>query len=105
MTHLLKRLWSGSDGQSLSEYALLLLMVSLVAVAGMGGLASSVGHVYLRTSARVVTAGSLESIRTQSAGDLGFDQVNRAVTTQQAQPAPDGRVMYERPHPQDGASQ
>lgn len=96
MTQLAKRLWSRSDGQNLSEYALLLLLVSLVAVAGMGGLASRVDHAYLKASTRLTTAGSTESITTDPIDDDDSIQINHAVTTNRARPALNDREVYGR---------
>jgi Flp pilus assembly pilin Flp len=46
MLRRLKRLWSEQRGQDLVEYALLLLMVALAAVAATHQLANSIGSTY-----------------------------------------------------------
>lgn len=45
MEQFAARLWQEEEGQALTEYALLLLLVSLVAVSAMKGLASSLTNV------------------------------------------------------------
>ncbi len=52
----LQRLWSEDEGQNLTEYALLLIMLCMISIAAMSGFASSVSSMYSRTSGRVVTA-------------------------------------------------
>lgn len=81
MTKLLKRLWPEEDGENLSEYGLLLLLMSLLAVAGMRGLASSVDHAYGKASTQVITSGgSMESITTDPIGNVYTNQINRTAT-------------------------
>ena len=46
MKELLKRLWQEEEGQDLTEYALLLVLISLVAVAAMGTLGSAVSDAF-----------------------------------------------------------
>jgi Flp pilus assembly pilin Flp len=46
MKQLLMRLWQEEEGQDLTEYALLLVLVSLVAVAAMGQLGSGVSTAF-----------------------------------------------------------
>ena len=71
VTQLLKRLWPEEMGEALQEYALLLLLISMVVVAGLRGLASTLDHAYLKTSTRVIAAGSMESITTDSFDHTG----------------------------------
>ncbi|MBI2815365.1 MAG: Flp family type IVb pilin [Acidobacteria bacterium] len=46
MKQLLKRLWREQDGQDLTEYGLLLVLVSLAAVAGMNTLATAINTAF-----------------------------------------------------------
>lgn len=93
MTQLLKRLWPEEDGENLSEYGLLLLLMSLLAVAGMRGLASSVDHAYAKASTQVITSGgSMESITTDPSGDVYTNQFNLAAVPQPDAPAVTGHV-------------
>ena len=46
MTELLKRLWQEEEGQDLTEYALLLVLIALAAIAGMNTLASAINNVF-----------------------------------------------------------
>jgi len=53
MTELLKRLWQEEEGQDLTEYALLLVLISLVAIASMKVLGSAVSDVFSNASANL----------------------------------------------------
>jgi len=46
MKNLVKRLWQEEEGQDLVEYGLLLVLVSLGAVAAMGTLASAISGAF-----------------------------------------------------------
>jgi pilus assembly protein Flp/PilA len=46
MKNLVNRLWKDESGQDLTEYALLLVLVALVAVAALQGLATAINKVY-----------------------------------------------------------
>ncbi len=46
MTELLKRLWHEEEGQDLTEYALLLVLIALAAIAGMNTLATAINKVF-----------------------------------------------------------
>ncbi len=46
MKNLWKRLWQEEEGQDLVEYGLLLVLVSLGAVAAMGTLASAISNAF-----------------------------------------------------------
>lgn len=46
MKNLLKRLWKEESGQDLTEYALLLVLIALVAVSALKGLATAINNVY-----------------------------------------------------------
>ena len=50
MIELLERLWQEEAGQDLTEYALLLVLVSLTATAGMHTFADSISRLFHRTS-------------------------------------------------------
>jgi len=46
MKNLLVRLWKEQEGQDLTEYALLLVLLSLAAVATLGTLANAINSVF-----------------------------------------------------------
>jgi pilus assembly protein Flp/PilA len=46
MKNLLMRLWKEEEGQDLTEYALLIVLISLVATAAMKTLGSAVSDVF-----------------------------------------------------------
>jgi len=46
MMEVFKRLWQEEEGQDLTEYALLLVLIALAAVAVMGTLGSSINNVF-----------------------------------------------------------
>ena len=50
MKNLLKRLWKDESGQDLTEYALLLVLVALVAVAALQGLATAISNAYSKAA-------------------------------------------------------
>ena len=58
MTELLKRLWQEEEGQDLTEYALLLVLISLVAVAAMGELGSAVSDAFSNAAANLTSSTS-----------------------------------------------
>lgn len=59
MMELLKRLWQEEEGQDLTEYALLLVLISLVAIVAMGKLGSAVSDVFSNAAGNLTTtAGS-----------------------------------------------
>jgi pilus assembly protein Flp/PilA len=58
MKELLKRLWEEEEGQDLTEYALLLVLISLVAVAAMGTLGSGISDAFSNAAANLTTAAS-----------------------------------------------
>jgi pilus assembly protein Flp/PilA len=55
--NILMRLWNEEEGQDLTEYALLLVLIALAAVAAMKGLATSINGVFSTASASL-TAGT-----------------------------------------------
>jgi pilus assembly protein Flp/PilA len=46
MKNLMVRLWKEEEGQDLTEYALLLVLLSLAAIATLGTLASAINSVF-----------------------------------------------------------
>jgi pilus assembly protein Flp/PilA len=46
MRKTLRRLWEDSEGQDLVEYALIIILVSLLSVAAMKNLASGISNAY-----------------------------------------------------------
>jgi pilus assembly protein Flp/PilA len=46
MKNLMIRLWKEEEGQDLTEYALLLVLLSLAAIATLGTLASAINSVF-----------------------------------------------------------
>jgi len=51
MKNLLTRLWNEESGQDLTEYALLLVLVALFAIASMKTLATAISTVYTTAAA------------------------------------------------------
>ncbi len=70
MEQLAARLWQEEEGQALTEYALLLVLVSLVAVSSMKNLASSVDGIYSHATADII--GYNASGRTDNNHPLDF---------------------------------
>jgi Flp pilus assembly pilin Flp len=55
MKQLLNRLWKEEEGQDLTEYALLLVLLSLAAVGSLSGLAMAVNGVFQNAAANLNT--------------------------------------------------
>jgi pilus assembly protein Flp/PilA len=53
MNNLLMRLWKEEEGQDLTEYALLLVLLSLAAVATLQGLAGAIKNVFSNAAANL----------------------------------------------------
>jgi pilus assembly protein Flp/PilA len=53
MKSVLVRLWKEEEGQDLTEYALLLVLLSLAAVASLGALADAINGVFSKASANL----------------------------------------------------
>lgn len=51
MKNLLKRLWLGTEGQDLTEYALVVALVSLAATATMSTLANGIVNAFSKAAA------------------------------------------------------
>jgi pilus assembly protein Flp/PilA len=50
MMELLKRLWQEEEGQDLTEYALLLVLIALAAITVMGSLGNAINNVFSKAS-------------------------------------------------------
>ena len=55
MKNLLMRLWREEEGQDLTEYALLLVLLSLAAVVFLGPLATAINQVFNNAAANLTT--------------------------------------------------
>ena len=55
MKHLMKRLWREEKGQDLTEYALLLVLLSLAAVAFLTPLATAINTVFENAALNLTT--------------------------------------------------
>ena len=53
MRSLLNRLWQDDDGQDLTEYALLLVLIALAAIASMNTLANAITTVFSTAAANL----------------------------------------------------
>ena len=55
MKQLLVRLWKEEEGQDLTEYALLLVLLTLAAVGSLGGLATAINGVFANVATNLTT--------------------------------------------------
>jgi len=55
MLSVLKKLWKDQEGQDLTEYALLLVLISLVAVASMTTVGQAVSDVFTNATTNLTT--------------------------------------------------
>lgn len=55
MKNILKRLWQDQEGQDLVEYGLLVVLISLAAIAGMQGLAAGINNAFSNASTQLST--------------------------------------------------
>jgi pilus assembly protein Flp/PilA len=55
MKNLLLRLWKDEEGQDLTEYALLLVLLTLAAITSLSTLASAVNGVFASASTKLTT--------------------------------------------------
>ena len=55
MKNILSRLWKEEDGQDLTEYALLLVLVALGSVTAMGSLSKAISQAFSSASANLTT--------------------------------------------------
>ena len=76
----LKRLWKETDAQDLTEYALLLVLISLAAVTSTRTLGNTVKNVFSNTATTVASAGTTGGTGTTgTTGFIGTTGVNTAV--------------------------
>jgi pilus assembly protein Flp/PilA len=55
MGQVLKRLWKEEDGQDLTEYALLVVLIALAAITAMQTLAQGIIQVFANAAANITT--------------------------------------------------
>jgi pilus assembly protein Flp/PilA len=55
MKNLMVRLWKEEEGQDLTEYALLLVLLSLAAIATLGTLANAINSVFNKAASNLST--------------------------------------------------
>jgi len=55
MKRFLARLWKEEEGQDLTEYALLLVLLSLAAIGSIGGLATAINGTFSNAAGNVNT--------------------------------------------------
>ena len=55
MKNLIVRLWKEEEGQDLTEYALLLVLLSLAAIGALGTLASAINSVFQSAASNLTT--------------------------------------------------
>jgi pilus assembly protein Flp/PilA len=55
MNQLMLRLWRDEAGQDLTEYALLLVLIALAAIASVKGIAGSIENVFNNASSNLAT--------------------------------------------------
>jgi len=55
MRKLIRRLWKEEEGQDLTEYALLLVLISLVAVVSMQTVGNAVSDVFVNATTNLTT--------------------------------------------------
>jgi Flp pilus assembly pilin Flp len=53
MKRLLVKLWKEEEGQDLTEYALLLVLLSLAAIGSIGGLATAINQTFANATANL----------------------------------------------------
>ncbi len=53
MKNVFKRLWKEEEGQDLTEYALLLVLVALAAIGSLGTLASAINNTFSRAASNL----------------------------------------------------
>jgi pilus assembly protein Flp/PilA len=55
MKNLLMRLWKEEEGQDLTEYALLLVLLSLAAIGSLNGVATAINGVFNKAAVNLAT--------------------------------------------------
>jgi pilus assembly protein Flp/PilA len=58
MKGILKRLWKEEEGQDLTEYALLVVLIALAAVVSINTLAGAISSVFTNAAANLSSAGT-----------------------------------------------
>ena len=58
MISMMKRLWKEEEGQDLTEYALLVVLVALAAIASMTNLAGAISNVFSNAATNLGSAGT-----------------------------------------------
>ena len=56
MTAIVKKLWREEEGQDLTEYALLLVLVALAAITAMGTLANAITSTFSNAATNLTSA-------------------------------------------------
>jgi len=56
--NLLKRLWNEEEGQDLTEYGLLLVLIALAAIAAMSKLGLAISNTFANASSNLTAAGT-----------------------------------------------
>jgi Flp pilus assembly pilin Flp len=56
MLNLIKRLWVETEGQDLTEYALLVVLIALVCVTAIGKLGSAINSVFANAASNLSSA-------------------------------------------------
>jgi len=56
MNAIVRRLWKEEEGQDLTEYALLMVLIALVAIASMKTLGTTVSNVFSNAATNLTTA-------------------------------------------------
>lgn len=54
LTQMIQTLWNDETGQDLTEYALLMVLIALVAIAAMGKLGGTISNVFSNAAANLV---------------------------------------------------
>jgi len=55
MTSMIKRLWKEEHGQDLTEYALLVVLIALVAIASVSTLGAAISDVFTNATTNITT--------------------------------------------------
>jgi len=58
MKTLLSRLWKEEEGQDLTEYALLLVLIALASMAALTPLATAINNVFSRAASNLTASGT-----------------------------------------------
>lgn len=57
LTNTLKNFWTEEEGQSLSEYGLILALVAIVAIAGLTALGGKITEMFSKIAEKMVVGG------------------------------------------------